>query len=75
MLRALVIFFVAMGALEVVAVAIGKANIMGGLVVIGLAAFFAGALHALDGIGRDVRGLVAHLRQSADRSRDQGPRT
>jgi hypothetical protein len=67
MLRALVILFVAMAALEIAAVALGKANLMGGLVIIGLALFFAGTLHALDGIQRDVRGLLAHLRGSAER--------
>ena len=66
MLRALVIFFVAMGVLEVVAVAIGKANLMGGLVIICLALFFAGTLHALAGIQQDVRALLAHARGSTD---------
>jgi hypothetical protein len=67
MLRVLVILFVALAALEIVAVALGKANVMGGLVIIGLALFFAGALHALGGIQQDVRALLAHLRGRAER--------
>jgi hypothetical protein len=73
MLRALVIFFIAMGVLEVVAIAIGKTNLMGGLVVICLAVFFAGVLHGLGGLQKDIRVLLAYLRESTDRSREQGP--
>ena len=72
MLRALVILFLAMAVLEAVAIATGKANLMGGLVVICLALFFAGALYALGGIQKDVRGLLTHLHESTDRPREQG---
>ncbi len=72
MLRALVFFFIAMGALEALAIATGKTNLMGGLAVISLAVFFAGVLHGLGGLQADIRALLAHLRESTDRSRAQG---
>jgi hypothetical protein len=73
MLRALVIFFVAMGLLEAVAIAIGKTNLMGGLVVVCLAVFFAGVLYGLDGLQRDLRVLSALLRESPGRAGGPGP--
>jgi len=73
MLRALAIFFVAMGVLEAVAIAMGKAELMGGLVVICLAVFFAGVLHGLGAIQKDIRMLLTHLHETTGRSRTQDP--
>ncbi len=62
MLRSLVIFFIALGVLEAVAIALGKLNLLAGLGAICLAVFFAGVLHGLGGLQNDIRALLAHLR-------------
>ena len=63
MLRVLVIFFIALGVLEAVGIAVGKLNLLAGLGAICLAVFFAGVLHGLGGLQKDIRALLAYLRE------------
>ncbi len=70
MLRVLVILFIA---LAMVAIAIGKVNMMVGLVVVGLLVLFAGILYRLGRLHKDVRGSEAPPREATGGSREQGP--
>jgi hypothetical protein len=63
MLRALVVFFLAVGAFEVVATALGKLSLVAGLGAICLAVFFAGVLHGMRAMQQDLRALLTLLRE------------